>query len=344
MRLLSCLLKYLLVVILCLWLVVPCCASDVLCLSGENQPKQRRRNESFTNRGVADEAQNRAYLSPSVFVGTLKSVLVQRDGTVRAWFAIDTLLKMPDVKDDRKRSVRMAHYTRLYERNRYTRDYVTTSVPAVRLKNYSSNVRTNSRLSGVPDLRTSNYPHLSSVPNSKRSQSPPLSNVHNTNYPRLSSVPSWRTSSVPSVKTNTRFSVPAVRTNNYSLVSAYTRAAKTVPLTINTLNWTVSDPPLLLGPFRRSTRTLSRRPEDTEVVYYTHGRCVLEVNQDNLLLGRQYVVFGVPSDRHVWPSLTASALPIPNDRRILRAVKKVLCKGCGEYNSISLNWQIFLKH
>lgn len=278
MRLIFYLFKYLLLVVLCLWLVVPCESSDVLCLSGENQPKQRRRNESFTNRAVADAAQARAYLSPTVFVGTLKSVLVQRDGTVRAWFAIDDLLKMPD-NDDRKRTARMAHYTRLYERNRYTRDYVTTSVPAVRPKNYS-------RLSSVPDVRTNSYSRQSSV--------------------------------------------PTVRTNNYSRLSAYTEAVKTVPITLNTLNWTVSDPPLLLGSFRRSTRTLNKRPEDTEVVYYIHGRCVLEVNQDNLLLGRQYVVFGVPSERLTWPSLTASALPIPNDKRILRAVKKVLCKGCGK--------------
>lgn len=320
MRLLFYLFKYLLVVILCLWLVVPCGSSDVLCLSGENQPKQRRRNESFTNRGVADEAQNRAYLSPTVFIGTLKSVLVQRDGTVRAWFAIDNLLKMPD-NDDRKRTVRMANYTRLYERNRYTRDYITTTVPAVRPKNYS-------RLSNLPDGKSKDYPRLSSVPD-----------VRTNNYLRRSGVPSGRAttysylSSIPSVRRTTNShlpSIPAVRTNNYSLVSTYTRTMRTVPLTINTLNWTVSDPPLLLGPFRRSTRTLTKRPEDTEVVYYNHGRCVLEVNQDNLLLGRQYVVFGVPSDRQTWPSLTASALPIPNDKRILRAVKKVLCKGCGE--------------
>lgn len=260
MRFFCVFLRYFLLVILCLWLVAPCLGSDVLCLSGENQPKLRRRNESFSNRAVADAAQARAYLSPEVFLGTLRSVLVQRDGTVRAWFAVDNVLKMVNDTDsvgNMRRSIRasrMANYTKLYSRNRYTREYV---------------------------------------------------------------------------------SLPAVRPKNFSAMSAYTTAVNThlmsnSSMSTNTLNWTVPREPFLLSTFKRTTRTLNKRPDDTEVVYYRSGKCVLEVNQDNLRLGSQYVVFGVPAKRHSWPSLTATALPIPNDNRILRAVKRVICKGCGK--------------
>lgn len=231
--------------------MAPCISSDVLCLSGDSQPRLRKRNESFSNRAVAEAAQARAYLSPSVFLGTLRSVLVQRDGTVRAWFAVDSDLKMTNdtVSDDfgRTTTSRMA-------RNRYTREYVT---------------------------------------------------------------------------------LPAVRPKYWPGLPAYTRAVNIYKIPSNTkspstIGYTGSDEPFLIS-FRRRTRTLNKRPEDTEVVYYKAGKCVLEVNQDNLRLGSQYIVFGVPSDRHSWPSLTASALPIPNDKRILRAVKKILCKGCGKY-------------
>lgn len=262
MRFFCAIIRYLLLVILCLWLVAPSLSSDVLCLTGENQPRLRKRNESFSSRAVADAAQARAYLSPAVFLGTLRSVLVQRDGTVRAWFAIDTILKMPnDTASDggnrSSRSSRMASYSKLYARNRYTRDPV---------------------------------------------------------------------------------SLPALRPRYWPGYPAYTRAVNIYKIPQNTKppstsDWTSPDQPLLIS-FRRRTRTLNKRPEDTEVVYYTSGRCVLEVNQDNLRLGSQYMVFGVPSNRHTWPSLTASALPIPNDKRILRAVKKVLCEGCAKPPSI----------
>lgn len=259
MRFLCMFIRYLLLVVLCLWLVAPCLSSgsDVLCLSGENEPRLRRRNDNFSIRAVAEKAQARAYLSPAAFLGTLRSVLVQRDGTVRAWFSVDDPLKMPndtDITTRRRRAhaSRVANYTRIaYSRNRYARDYV--SLPAFRPRDFSS-------------------------------------------FP-----------------------------------SMYTRSSSTFQTPSSLPNWTVPRKPLVLSTFKRSTRnTLNKRPEDTEVVYYRSGSCVLEVNQDNLKLGSQYLVFGVPAKRHPWPSMTASALPIPNEKRTLRAVKRVLCNGCGE--------------
>lgn len=181
-------LRQLLLVILCfssLWLVTPCLGNsdgynELLCLGGK-QSRIRRQNENFSTRALAETAQTRAYLSPVVFLGTLRSVLVQRDGTVRSWFAINNQLKTKN---------------------------------------------------GV----------------------------------------------------------------------------------FNTL----------------------RKKEDTEVVYYRNGDgvCLLEVNQDNLKLGAQYLVFGTPL-KNSWPSLAATALPIPNDKRTLRAVKRVVCKGCAKAPSIA---------
>ncbi|GIX67382.1 uncharacterized protein CEXT_740121 [Caerostris extrusa] len=177
-------LRHLLLVLLCLsslWLVTPCMDisarsdSNGLCLGGKRNPKQRRQNDNFSIKAVADAAQTRAYLSPAVFLGSLKSVHVQRDGTIRAWFSMDNALKK------------------------------------------------NTSLGGFP------------------------------------------------------------------------------------------------------------KDEDIEVVYYRSGdHCILEMNQDNLKLGSQYLVFGMFSGTNSWPSLTATALPIPNDKRTLRAVKKVLCKDCGK--------------
>ncbi|XP_054710863.1 pro-neuregulin-2, membrane-bound isoform-like isoform X2 [Uloborus diversus] len=84
---------------------------------------------------------------------------------------------------------------------------------------------------------------------------------------------------------------------------------------------------LRLKPENATWMESSRRLEDTEVVYHTRagGHCL---DQDSLRLGRQYLVFGGPSRRIAWPSLTAAALPIPKDKRTLRAVKKILCPGC----------------
>lgn len=247
MRFLWVLLRILLLATLCLWLAAPppCMGGDVLCLGGENQPRVRRRNESFSQRAVADVAQARAYLSPAVFLGTLKSVLVQRDGTVRAWFAVDATLKSPP------------------------NDTLTTVSP---------NITHNTTGSGASDrIRASRTASSRYYRTGQRDLYVPV--------------------------------VPAVRPRNYSdlrpLVVYRRRSARTAP---------------------------NKRPEDTEVVYHRSGRCVLEVNQDNLRLGGQYVVFGVPVRTHPWPSLAASALPIANEKRILRAVRKVLCKGCGEYN------------
>ncbi|XP_042903916.1 pro-neuregulin-2, membrane-bound isoform isoform X2 [Parasteatoda tepidariorum] len=182
-------LRHLLLVFLCLsslWLVTPCLDistnnTSELCLDGKKQSKQRRHNDNFSMKALMDAAQTRAYLSPAVFLGTLRSVLVQRDGTIRAWFAMDNALK------------------------------------------------TNTSKGGTSSK------------------------------------------------------------------------------------------------------------EDTEVVYYRSGNelCLLEVNQNNLKLGSQYLVFGVPSAKYAWPSVTATALPIPNDKRILRAVKKVICKDCAKAPSIS---------
>ncbi|KFM73176.1 hypothetical protein X975_20395, partial [Stegodyphus mimosarum] len=178
-------LRHLLLVILCLsslWSVTPCLdttgksnSNDLLCLGGKRQPRQRRQNDNFSMKALAGAAQERAFLSPVVFLGTLRSVVVQRDGTIRAWFAVDN----------------------------------------------------------------------------------PLKSANNT-------------------------------------------------------------------------RNNSKKKEDVEVVYYREGeeQCILEVSQDSLRLGSQYLVFGVPTEEHFWPSLTASALPIPNEKRTLRAVKRILCKGC----------------
>ncbi|CAL1267637.1 unnamed protein product, partial [Larinioides sclopetarius] len=182
-------LRHLLLVLLCLsslWLVTPCLDiyprndSSGLCLGGKKYPKQRRQNDNFSMKAVAEAAQTRAYLSPAVFLGSLRSVLVQRDGTIRAWFSLDSPLK------------------------------------------------TNTSLSDIP------------------------------------------------------------------------------------------------------------KKEDIEVVYYRSGEhCILEMNQDNLKLGSQYLVFGMFSGTNSWPSLTATALPIPNEKRTLRAVKKILCKDCAIAPSIS---------
>lgn len=189
-------LRHLLLVILCLsslWLATPCMdintttsAPSELCLGGKRYPKQRRHVVNFSMKAQAEEAQTRAYLSPAVFMGSLRSVLVQRDGTVRAWFSVDNLLKA------------------------------------------------NSSSKGAP-----------------------------------------------------------------------------------------------------------HRKEDIEVVYFRSGeeRCILEVNHDNLKLGSQYLVFGTISREYAWPSLTATALSIPNEKRTLRAVKKILCKDCGE--SVCFLYQLF---
>ncbi|GFY76470.1 uncharacterized protein TNIN_397281 [Trichonephila inaurata madagascariensis] len=182
-------LRHLLLVLLCLsslWLVTPCLdisAKDDfkgLCIGGKRSPKQRRQNDNFSMKAVVEAAQTRAYLSPAVFLGSLRSVLVQRDGTIRAWFSLDNPLK------------------------------------------------TNNSFSGV------------------------------------------------------------------------------------------------------------QKKEDIEVVYYRSGEhCILEMNQDNLKLGKQYIIFGVLSGTNSWPSMAATALPIPNDKRTLRGVKKILCTDCAKPPSIS---------
>ncbi|KAG8184702.1 hypothetical protein JTE90_013091 [Oedothorax gibbosus] len=188
-------LRHLLLVIFCLsslWMVAPCLdvnstsiamPTNVLCLGGSKRhPKQRRHVVNFSAKSLIDEAQTRAYLSPDVFTGSLRSVLVQRDGTVRAWFSVDNVLKAA-----------------------------------------------NSSSGGL------------------------------------------------------------------------------------------------------------RRKEDIEVVYHRSGEehCILEVNHDNLKLGSQYLVFGVAAKKYAWPSLAATALPIPNEKRTLRAVKKILCKDCAKPPGVS---------
>lgn len=272
MRFLRQFFRYFLLVIFCLWLAtpLPSISGDVplLCLSGENQPRLRRPNDGFSTRVVAEAAQARAYLSPAVFLGTLRSVLVQRDGTVRAWFAVDNVLKMDNGtavnNNNRRRSTRASrttHYTRVsYSKNKYIGEFV--SLPAVRPRNPSE--------------------------------------LYRTTYTRA--------------------------------VDLYRAASRTAPTSLP--NWTVAR--LLPGASRRSPRTalVGKKPEDTEVLYPKSGPCVLEVNQDNLRLGGQYMVFGQGPGESRWPSLIATALPISNERRILRAVKKVLCAGCAQPPSI----------
>lgn len=193
-------LRHLLLVILCLsslWMVASCLdinststatPTNVLCLGGSKRyPKQRRHAVNFSANALTEEAQTRAYLSPDVFTGSLRSVLVQRDGTVRAWFSVDNVLKAA---------------------------------------NSSGGLR---------------------------------------------------------------------------------------------------------------------RKDDIEVVYHRSGEehCILEVNHDNLKLGSQYLVFGVAAKKYAWPSLAATALPIPNEKRTLRAVKKILCNDCGKFELFTLFFMVF---